>query len=76
MSVPENLAPEFLDGENLLLAPASDEAAFIRQVVRAAGDAALRERLAAGALALSERYSWPVLARQVLDLPSYRAARA
>ena len=75
MSVPENLVPEFVDGENLLLAPATEEALFIEQVVRGASDADLRNRLRLGARELFQRFAWSNLARQILELPSYQEAR-
>lgn len=65
MMTPGNLDDAFLDGENLLLAPVSDEAAYVAQVVRAARDETLRDRLRNGSLVLSDRFSWPTLASQV-----------
>ena len=74
MSVAENLVPEFVNGENLLYAPVGDEKLYIKAVNEAALRPELRARLADGAKALSARYSWPDLARQILSLPSYREA--
>ncbi len=67
MATPENLAPEFKMGENLLATRTGDEPAFLAEVVRAARDSGLRETLRAGAQALASRYSWPTLAAQLED---------
>ena len=74
MSVAENLVPEFVQGQNLLHAPFDNERAFVDCVTRAATDESLRLGLATGARELSERYSWPKLAEQIRNLPSYREA--
>jgi polysaccharide biosynthesis protein PslF len=62
MATPENLAPEFRAGENLLLTPVGDEAGYIAEVVRAARDPELRTTLRAGARALASGYAWQALA--------------
>ena len=72
MATADNLSPLFRDGENMALAPAGDEAAFIRQTVALAHDVPLRARLARGASALALALSWPAIARATLDLPAYR----
>jgi glycosyltransferase involved in cell wall biosynthesis len=69
---PANLTPEFCDGENLILAPLGDEAAFLDATRRVAEDVALRTRLSQGALHLSETvFSWPEIARRMAALPAY-----
>ncbi|MBC8102953.1 MAG: glycosyltransferase family 4 protein [Cytophagales bacterium] len=67
-----NLPAEFRDGENLLLAPVGDEAAFLAAVRRVVGDPALRVRLGAGARCLADIFAWSRIARQTLTLPAYR----
>jgi glycosyltransferase involved in cell wall biosynthesis len=68
MHTPENLDPAFIPGESFLSAPMGDEEGFIGQVVRAAGDSALRARLSGGAKALSKRFDWSALAAQIQEL--------
>jgi glycosyltransferase involved in cell wall biosynthesis len=70
--VAENLSAHFRHEDNMMIAPQGDEAAFIAQVCRLAEDPALRLRLASGASELTETFSWPRIAAQVLSLPSYR----
>jgi len=73
LSVPDNLSPEFRDGENLLLAPAGDPGAFIAAVRRVVEDAALRARLSEGAARLADSlFSWTEIARRTRDLTTYR----
>lgn len=68
-----NLAAEFRDGENMLLVPVGDDAAFLAATRRVAEDADLRERLSQGALQLSKTvFAWPEIARQTLALPAYQ----
>ncbi len=75
-SVPDNLSPLFKHGENMMLAPAGDEAQFISHTVALTENAALRAQVAAGAAALAPRFDWMQVARQVLALPTYASARA
>jgi glycosyltransferase involved in cell wall biosynthesis len=73
-SDPANLPTDFRDGENLLLAPVGDEAAFLAATRRIVEDSELRKHLSQGARRLSETvFSWPEIARQTLALPAYRA---
>jgi glycosyltransferase involved in cell wall biosynthesis len=53
------------DGETGLLVPPRDEAALAAALVRVLGDPALRERLAAGALAWAARFRWEDAAAEV-----------
>jgi glycosyltransferase involved in cell wall biosynthesis len=53
--------------ETGLLVPYDDEGRLADALVRVLEDAALRERLAAGGRAWSERFSWPECARRSLD---------
>jgi len=55
-------AREFIvDGESGLTAPVADEAAFLANAARLAGDAALRARVAAGGVAAARRLSWDAI---------------
>jgi len=76
LSVPDNLSPLFKHGENMMLAPAGDDAQFISHTVALAADPALRAQVAAGAALLAPHFDWMQVARQVLALPSYVSARA
>ena len=72
-SDPANLPVDFRDGENLLLSPVGNEAAFTAATRRVVEDARLRARLSQGAQQLSETvFAWPEIARQTLALPAYR----
>jgi glycosyltransferase involved in cell wall biosynthesis len=67
MSGPADAVAELLhpvDGEHLLLVPADDSAALARALRRLADDTALRDRLGAGARALSARTGWEGIAQQ------------
>jgi glycosyltransferase involved in cell wall biosynthesis len=67
-----NLPAEFQDGQNMVLAPAGDEEAFLAATRRVAEDATLRTRLSQGAMHLSKTlFAWPEIARQTLSLPAY-----
>ena len=55
-------------GETGLLVPPDDVDALAAALDRVVGDAALRERLAAGARARARGYSWPVLAGRVAEV--------
>lgn len=72
MVTPGNLTPEFRHGANLLSVAPSDADGFVRQTVRLATDAALREVLRANAPSLARLFSWQEIARQTANLPSYR----
>lgn len=73
-TVPDNLSPLFCDGDNMMLAPAGDDALFISHTVALAADPALRAHLAQGAATLAPHFDWAQIARQVLALPSYASA--
>jgi glycosyltransferase involved in cell wall biosynthesis len=65
------------DGRSGLLCPPGDVDAAAAAVRRLLGDAALRERLALGALRrAAERYSWSAHARRVLDALAAAPERA
>lgn len=69
--------PAFRDGESMLLVPPGDAAALSTALARLAADENLRQRLAAGALAQSEQFSWPAIATATADfLERVRASRA
>lgn len=70
----DNLSPLFVDGENLSIAPAGDDDAFIERTLALARDASLRARLSEGGARLAEQFSWSRIAEQTLALPAYRAA--
>ncbi|MGQ9517056.1 MAG: glycosyltransferase family 4 protein, partial [Anaerolineae bacterium] len=57
----------FQDGENLLLVPPASPEEIARAVARLMEDAGLRERLGKGALALSQRFTWPAIADDTLQ---------
>ncbi len=63
--------PELVDGQNIALAPPDDPAALAARVAALADDPALRQRLAAGAQALSRRFEWGSIAEQTIEV--YRA---
>lgn len=71
LTVADNLSPLFRHGENMMLAPAGDEAQFIAHVVSLSADPVLRAHVAAGAARLAPHFDWAQIARQVLALPSY-----
>jgi len=66
--------PSLTDGDAALLVPPADPAALAAALGRLVGDAALRDRLADGALALAARFDWDTIAAAHLDL--YRALAA
>lgn len=76
LSVPDNLSPLFQHGENMMLAPAGDDAGFISHTVALAAKPPLRAQVAAGAALLAPHFDWTQIARQMLALPSYASARA
>ena len=56
------------DGKNVLMVPVDNPGALAAAVERLWRDRALRERLQAGALSMSERLRWPAIARQHLEV--------
>jgi glycosyltransferase involved in cell wall biosynthesis len=60
--------PELVEGENVWLVPPGDAAALAAAIERLAGDAALRQRLGAGAEVLSRRFRWETIAAETLAL--------
>ena len=66
--------PALADGYDALLVPPADPAALAAALGRLAADAALRGRLADGALALAARFDWDAIAAAHLDL--YRSVVA
>jgi len=75
LSTPDNLSPLFQHGENMMLAPAGDDALFIAHAVSLASDPVLRAHVAQGAAHLAPHFDWTQIAGQVLALPSYASAR-
>jgi glycosyltransferase involved in cell wall biosynthesis len=65
---PRAALPELVDGENIVLAPPGDPAALATAIRRLAADAALRQRIGAGAKALSEQFGWGRIAAETLEL--------
>ncbi|MBN1136182.1 MAG: glycosyltransferase family 4 protein [Anaerolineae bacterium] len=65
---PRTALPELVDGENIALAPPRDPAALAAAVRRLAADAALRQRIGAGARALAEQFGWGQIAADTLEL--------
>lgn len=63
--------PSLTDGADVILVPPAAPAALATALGRLAGDATLRDRLAAGALALAARFDWETIAAAHLAL--YRA---
>jgi glycosyltransferase involved in cell wall biosynthesis len=63
------------DGETGLLVPPRDEQALAAALVRVLGDPALRERLAAGALAWARRFTWENAAAEVGEALDRAAGR-
>jgi glycosyltransferase involved in cell wall biosynthesis len=59
---------ELRDGDNVSLVPPRDVDALTEAIARLADDTALRHKLAAGAEALGQRFDWPAITRQTLDL--------
>ena len=74
MAAPDNLSPLFKPGENLLVSSPEEEGAFVKNVMAAAQNDALRARLADGSVALARAFAWPEIARQTLALPAYQRA--
>ena len=54
----------FVDGENVLLAPAGDAPALVAAIERLACDSGLRERLAGSGRALADQFGWDAIAAQ------------
>jgi glycosyltransferase involved in cell wall biosynthesis len=66
--------PELVEGENIWLVPAADPPALAAAIEQLAGDADLRQRLGAGAEALSQQFRWDTIAGETVKL--YRAVGA
>jgi len=60
--------PLLCDGESALLVPPDDPVAAADAVTRLMSDAALRTRIAEGALALSHHFDWDTLAQQHVEM--------
>jgi glycosyltransferase involved in cell wall biosynthesis len=65
---PRTALPELADGENIVLAPPGDAAALAAAIRRLAADAALRQRIGAGARALAQQFGWGRIAADTLEL--------
>lgn len=72
MATPGNLIPAFCNGENMLYVSPSDPDGFVRETVRLATDAALRQSIAKNTAALARLFSWQEIAQKTANLPSYR----
>jgi len=66
-SQPQVAAPEFRDGETMLLAPARDPGALASAVERLARDPALRRRLGMAAGALAQEFTWERIAARTAE---------
>ncbi len=67
-SADPGLIPEIRPGENMLLAPPRDAAGLARTVALLANNAALRQKLAAGARQLGQLFEWQQIAKETFDL--------
>ena len=67
-TVPRVHIPELVDGDNIALAPADDVDALAGRVMTLIDDPRQRERMAAGAKALSRRFEWSAIARQTMEI--------
>lgn len=65
---PQRPLPGFSDGDNMLWTPLADPQAVAAAVVRVMTEPLLRQRLAAGAQALSQQFTWTAIAAQYLTL--------
>ncbi len=65
---PRAALPELVDGENIMLAPPGDAAALAAAIRRLAADAALRQKIGAGARVLAEQFGWRRIAADTLEL--------
>ena len=65
---PRVTLPELVHGENVWLVPPADAHALAQAVARLAGDAPLRQRLGAGARALSRQFDWQHIAARTLEV--------
>ncbi|MGN6757472.1 MAG: glycosyltransferase, partial [Thermomicrobiales bacterium] len=69
------ILPRLLDGDNALLTSPGDASALAAALARLADDAALRDRLAAGARDLAGAFGWDVIVRAHLALYEMLLAR-
>jgi glycosyltransferase involved in cell wall biosynthesis len=60
---PRVAVPAFVDGANMLLTAPDDSPALAASIRSVLSDSALRERLRAGAKAISAQFEWPAIAR-------------
>jgi len=67
-TTPQVAIPELVHGENIWLVPPGDPRALADAIKRLARDPELRKRLGSGALELSQRFDWKVIAVRTLDL--------
>ena len=65
---PQVALPELVHGENVWLCPPRDAEALSEALVRLAADDLLRQRLGAGALALSKQFDWRLIAAHTLEV--------
>jgi len=64
---PATPLPQLVDGDNIRLLPPEDPAALAAAIRELAADSALRARLATGALALAEQFTWDKIAKRTVE---------
>lgn len=64
---PRAPSAHFVDGENLMLVPPASPSDLAHAVQVLAGDDPLRQRVAAGACSLSQRFEWPAIAQETVQ---------
>jgi len=72
---PQGIISQLRDGENILLVPPQDPQALSAAVARVANDMELRQRLSAGAQALSKEFDWGRIAARTLEVYHALAGR-
>lgn len=72
---PQVALPELCHGENIWLAPLQAPEAIAAAIAHLADDPALRQRLSAGAKALSHEFDWARIAARTLEVYNAIAAR-
>lgn len=64
---PSTLLPQLKHGENIYLIPTRDDSALAKAIMILQNDSILRERIARGALALSEQFTWDKIAKRTAE---------
>lgn len=65
-TAPSVPVPELVDGRNICLVPAENVKALVEAITALQGNPELRAALGAGAKELSERFTWPEIARRTI----------